>query len=428
MIKRFSRTIVIITIISLTSFFGLYSIPNIFGVEVNDLCLVIILIYSIHLLVRKPRLRKVIFQGYFTKWFVIFIFIVLITGLSMYFRSTGSLFTGLKVGRLYFILLISIPIIYDIIKCGNSNFWEKLILRLGIFYSLIIYLNLFLPSFTQSFFTEFSYMYTEDAWGTSSVRRVVKSNYGLLFIHVSFIMQIIKVLNNKKKITLLEIALFGAMLFQGWRAILIAVLVGLTIVLFILELKERRNYFKKIIKYGLVILIITIPIDFVSKGAISSKFVSAYQEISGEKKGTLAGRYNRAEIYVIPKYLEKPLFGYGFISEKEKTKEIEDGQKSYDKTELLYNFDFGYLTMLIMFGLVGLTIILVLFVKIFIAGGVFIKKKGLSIGVTTFCIFLFSLVIANYSFGGLISYTGLMPLGILLGLGQGDMVLRNKIK
>jgi hypothetical protein len=342
----------------------------------------------------------------------------------MVFRETGTLYTGLKVGRMFFILLLFIPIYEDIVKTNSRAFWIKLINFTGIFYACIVFLNYISPELSQLIFSEIHYMAIDNAWDTGASRAVIKSNYGILFIHIAFIIRILNVLIRKHKIGFLEVFLLTAMFFQGWRAILIAILFSLCFLLFLLK---RFKFLPILFKYLTIGLIVIMPIDFFVNQVISSKIVSVYSEIAGDREGTLAGRFNRAEIHVIPEFLNRPLVGHGFISEKYKTEDIDTiKQKSYDKTYLLYNFDYGYLTMLIMFGILIFTPIIFIFLIILFKTYKFIYKNKSFQVVDGFFVFFLALLIANYSFGGLISYTGLLPLAFLIGIAQAEMTLSQK--
>ena len=52
-----------------------------------------------------------------------------------------------------------------------------------------------------------------------------------------------------------------------------------------------------------------------------------------------------------------------------------------------------------------------------------IRSKGeRSVYSSLFWVFFGAILIANYSFGGLVSYTGLLPIAFALGLGQHEVI------
>ena len=410
------RVVVLMTFVIFTNFVGLLYPPPLL-LEWTDISLVVITSRAFFLLCQR-HITSIVFKGIFAS-FSYFIIFVLIIAFSMLFRSTGTLATGVKVGRMYFILLLAI-IIYNDVASHGLNFWDRFIVSVGAIYCLIVLLYYIFPNMTQNLFVEFSYMDSENSWGSNSSRKVVKSNYGILFIHLAWVVRFVKINLNKSRIKLLDIILTISMLMQGWRAIVIAII----IVYFLwLVIMARKTFYQRHIKYVLIASLFAVPLNFTLNNAIFSKFTSAYDEISGKREGTLKYRLERAEQFALPKYLEKPLFGYGFISEKNKTRSIEKGQRSYDKTNLLYNFDFGYLTMLIMFGGLIFSMIILLWMNSMLRLVRLIRSKGeRSVYSSLFWVFFGAILIANYSFGGLVSYTGLLPIAFALGLGQHEVI------
>lgn len=408
------RFLVIIILLIYTNIFGIYRLPSIFGQNLNDLSLTMLIVYFFYFVYSYKKLFAKLTKSTISKNIFIFLLIVIGVAFSMIFRETGTFYSGIKIGKLFFILLIFLPVYVDIFENNNYNFWSKLILYLGLWYSFIVFLNFLSPSFANSIFKAIVLNRSDDIWGTTSTRYVVKSNYGILFIHVSFLISASKLLLRKNKLDAFFIILTAGLLMQGWRAILVSTIISFIVSLIFFKIKVS---YKQIIKYSLVVIIFSIPIDIVTNNTISSKFISARNELRGDQEGTFIGRYKRAEIFAIPEFLSRPLWGHGFIKQESPKKGIME--LSHDKTYLLYNFDFGYLTMLIMFGIILFVIILYLFLQILYR----LTLKNLKIHenngefLLVFFIFFLSLLIANYSFGGLISAVGLLPLGILAGIG-----------
>jgi hypothetical protein len=76
--------------------------------------------------------------------------------------------------------------------------------------------------------------------------------------------------------------------------------------------------------------------------------------------------------------------------------------------------------MLIMFGAIMFSLVMLLFLQILFKIGRLVKTKKIKVDyfIQSFFIFFLALLLANYSFGGLISPTGLLPLGVLIGIAE----------
>ena len=197
------RFIVLFTIIVFTNCYGLIYISSVGGLELIDLCLLIITLYTFNAVIRKKRLIQDLLKG-ITREFYLFLIIVIAVAISMLFRDTGTLFTGLKVGRMYFILLLALIIYEDVVKSKSTKFWDSFLMISGGIYAFVILFFFLAPTVTQTIFTEFSYMDTDNAWGTGAARKVVKSNNGLLFLHLAFFLRASKIIYQNRKVKLFD--------------------------------------------------------------------------------------------------------------------------------------------------------------------------------------------------------------------------------
>lgn len=408
------RILVVFILLVYTNLLGLFSLPPLMGINLIDFSLLSLIAYFFYFLYAYRRLSKKVISTIGPRNILFFLLITILVAISMIFRDTGTIYSGIRTGRTFFILLIFLPIFVDIFENKNYKFWNNVILFIGIWYSFIVFANFLFPTIANNIFRAIILDKIEDTWGTTSSRYIIKSNYGILFIHLSFLLSIIEIFVRKKRINWILIILSLGMLMQGWRAILATILISLLLATFVFKIKGSSI---QIIRYAIIAFIISIPIDFLTNNSISSKFISAKDEISGEYQGSLTGRMSRAEVYALPEYLKRPIWGHGFIMQK--TTAENPGEKSYDKTYLLYNFDYAYLTMFIMFGAVLMVIIFFLFYQILYYLGSFknrIYEQNSESVIATFTFFM-ALIFANYSFGGLISAVGLLPLGVIMGLG-----------
>jgi hypothetical protein len=122
-------------------------------------------------------------------------------------------------------------------------------------------------------------------------------------------------------------------------------------------------------------------------------------------------------------YLEQPIFGYGFIpnSSNYAVELGHDGDGLYS----LYYFDFGYMSLLNMFGLFGFIFFVVnLYILLNKTRSNTLVSFKNNIYLQAVFAFVISFLIVNYSFGSFTSNIGLLPLGVMIGLAQGNLLIR----
>jgi hypothetical protein len=345
----------------------------------------------------------------------------------MPFRGDIKIIDAFKSGRVFFTLLFSF-VILDEVNISKSSIWiKKVIISISIYYTIMVLLNIGFPNIVNKIFIGGSSMVTENAWGfEDETRYVIKGNPGILFIHLGFIIKFFEYYSfsiKKNKDILFLSFLFIGIVLQGWRAPLFSIIITSIFVFSINTTHIKVIKVLRIIFFAITILFVVEY--FVKSNFFTNKLISAYNEISGNDIGSFKGRLERAKIYQIPMFLESKWIGYGFVHKSSglAMKLGNLGERPYN----LYDFDFGYITLLNYFGIIGTIFFLFLFFYMLKDAYKAVKNENNNLWLRVMLTFLLSLLLINYSFGGLESQLGLLPLSIVIGLAQWQCFLGDKI-
>lgn len=382
------------------------------GIYFEDIIKILLTIYFLFTL-SKRNLSNNLFL--FPVIFIILLAILVI--FSMPFRGDINLIQSFQVGRLYLILLLSFVISDDIIVTGNLKFEQNLIIVLGIYFSIIAFINILSMELVAKIWKGIGNMITEKAWGTESDRYVIKSNSGLLFTYYAFIIIFLETWGQKlnlKRLILL-ITLFIGMFFIGWRAILLTTLFAVVIHAVINIQQVNHHMIKKWLLLSLFFVFVIIAVDNLGEGIISSKFISAQEELSGNYQGTFAGRIERAMNYQLPIFWQNKWFGVGFVHKDSAMAKEVHYFGDQDTWQNLYYFDFGYGSLLVMFGMVG-TLLIIYWLFRHLRYAIKFYKKTKSLSFAQLYIVLIAFLIGNISFGVFISDIGLIILCFSFGI------------
>lgn len=408
------RYIIIFIILSQTGIGGLFDTESliVMGFPLFDYGILISILYYLLTIKNRTPNGPILTP---VKWICILTLIVI---LSMPFRGNESLLQAFQVGRRFFILLFAYMVI-DEIRREGINKMLSIVKFFSVYYSLLSIFNYVSPGIVSHFWSGIGSL--DDLKGGVQ-RHVLKANDGLLFVHLGFIIQFCKILLNKSyrnsKNYLILLFFFISMFMMGFRAILMAV-VGASLLCVLLNRKELADRglisLSQTINTGVLVAAILIIVDIVLNNAISNTIGFASGEISGENSGTLEGRLMRSLMYQIPMFLREPFFGVGFVSLRSKMAQDIGYIRDIDYTQSLYYFDFGYGTMLVMFGIVG-SVIFVLSLLKCMKGCSLWLRTGSYPACLACMIFIIALLLCNYSFGALETTLGLLPLTIIIGM------------
>lgn len=429
--KTITRLVILVLVLTYTNIFGivnLYRFTN-GGFLLKDLALGASLGYLIFGLLTKTQPFPKILKNKITILVLLFLFLITVTILLMPLRAEVSIIGAFKVARNNYSIVLFIIALLNIYIERDTKFLYNLIITLGTIYSVIVVLNVFFPSFTSNVFQGMTAYRSENVWSTKSTRTVIKANSGILFIYLSFIIYTFRFLNKKRDYYMFGLVLF-AMFFQGWRAPLISAILGTIIVIILYYLDKIKFLIKYVIAFTFIIIISDI---YIVPNGISGKFLSAYYEIT-MFEGTFAGREKRNKRYMIPKFLEKPIWGWGYIHKESETARDIGYYQRPDKSRSLYSIDSGYLTMLVTHGIMGTIIILSIFVTMLI---LFIKKvsraskhnyyEEASIYFQSGIAFLLLMMLSNYTFTTILHPLGLLPFSLISALAEGKYYLQKKM-
>lgn len=417
MFMTFRRITIVFTLLAFTNILGLTdSDTTRFIIPLKDYALILIFIY----LINHLKLAQIRALSLLQPLFVIVLLSVLVI-ISMPFRGDISIISSFKYGRIFFILMLSFLIFEEVYFSRSEAFILRIISVTSIYYSVIILANVVFPEFISRIFIGGETMIGENAWSTGGSRFVLKGNAGILFVHLGFLIKTFEYLKTRDRKLLLTLSLlFLAMLLQGWRTPLITVL--LCTLAFIL----RRRFLTRtvyLIPVVVIVILMTLTLERITDHSlVLNKFFSTYNEISGDYSGTLEGRRERSLQYQIPMFLKKKWIGYGFVHENSGLARQLGHQG--DGTYSLYYFDFGYHSLLNMFGIAGFVIFMLQFLKILARSFRVATNYEDNPGFSALFVFILALVLGNYSFGALISAIGLLPVAFISGLAQGQYLIR----
>lgn len=420
-----NKIIIILVILSFTNFLGIVQEENlIFILPLKDILLTFIIIYTLPYIFNQKYLNNVFNNKKYINISIIgMLILVTIVMLSMPFRGTNDLVGIFKMARVFYTLIIGYYIAILIKKSLiTENFIHKLILFLGVYYSILSIAYSLFPNFVEIIFLGLKAETYSNVWDTFYQRSVLKANDGLLFIHLAFILLLSKYLFTKDRSSLKYIfILFTGMFFQGWRAPLITTLLSSILLLRFVNLDLN-----KISKFSLMIILLIIFSFWIEdnfyKGALSSKLLSSYSEIFGGQEGSFDGRIERSLFYQLPMFFKSFWIGYGFVPNDSHLASLL-GHRG-DGLYSLYYFDFGYGSLFNMFGFIGSLVFLYFCLKMLIGAYKSILYNNKEIYTATLLVFLIMLLISNFTFAALITELGILPLSIIIAL---SITQENKI-
>ena len=403
------------------SLFGLVNFTSdriLFGVNTLDFALVFINLLFIKFFIEKKSFNQMVTSKPGKYFFYIYIFVLFVV-VTMPLRGDTGVVSSLMVARDFLILPIAFLICYDISINKNANFYYRLFIFIGIFTSIQIIINAISPKLIN---TLFSHVTAEEKLKHSLQRNYFRSK-SMLFPHLCVLLVFFTMIRNgisKKKIILFFVFLLASGL-QGFRSYFIALL-------FFIGAYFLSNIKRRFVKRFIVITIFLIPVVYIAdniflKSQITNKFITASIDVDEDKEkgNTLKGRYERDQLNLIPRFLEKPFLGWGFIHySSDYGKQIGlKSRKMSDREDGLYSIDSGYLTMLMYFGGIGLVIFIVIYLLF-----IYYLKKMFKSSVLPFIVIGFSLVLilSLITHGGFYSDFGLLPLSISVGFVMGILI------
>lgn len=409
-----SRFIIVFCILATTGVAGFFDTDRIifFGFPLNDYAILSCILYCLYTYNKRD------YKSIFLRPIIIITVLTSVVILSMPFRGNETLIQAFQTGRRFYILLLAYVVIDNIRMEDGMKFVHNLIIYFGMYYSFLVLLNYFAPGTISMIWKGIGTL--DDVKGTV-VRHVLKANNGLLFVHLAFIYQCFNILLNKDLRTLsnfiLCVFLFLAVFCMGFRAIMITTLLSILLVI-ALKYKTLRDLgtlnILKVLNLLSFLIIILGVVDLSLGNALTDTLIYAKGELSGENVGTLQGRLNRSLIYQIPMFLQNPLFGQGFVSVHSQMATDLGYFRLTDYTKSLYYFDFGYGTLLIMFGLIGSLMFMYTLFKC-ISNCLNEFDNIMSAHYLACAAFILTLLLCNYSFGALENELGLLPMSIIIG-------------
>ena len=392
------------------NFFGLFNFKTdqLWG-GVNTFDIFLLLSNGLFFLILlKTELLSIILKKPFLKYFFyLYLFIIFII-ITMPSRGPISILDASRVARDYLIIPLAFLIYYDIYRNRNYNFYKKLFLFIAIFTSIQIIINAFSPETIKALFPE---VRAREGLKLGFQRNIFQTA-SMIFPHIACLYLLIIINDGKKNnITLsLFFILFIASALQGFRIYFLIMLLSLICI-------HRINLtFQQMIKRIAYVTIVAIAIfvfdAYYFNNQIYGKFDTTVSELSGAQAGTLRVRYLRDQIFMYPRFYEKPLQGWGFIYYGSRYgNQIGMKSSSRDRNYSLYSIDSGYLTLLIQFGLIGVIIILFFIFKIIIS----LKHYNTNFNRSTIHLWML-LILSLATHGAFFSIYGLLPLSIFMGL------------
>lgn len=392
-------------------FFGVFDFTKdqLFGgVNTYDVVLFLINFLFIILLQKKRVLAFNISKPF---RYILYIYLLaVIVMLTMPLRGEISIIDSVRVGRNFLLFPLAILIWYDITINTTKRYYEKLILFIAVVTSVQIIITALKPELISSIF---EHVRAREHYKYGLQRNDFISN-AMLFPHLGTLIIFQRIIRYKidKNILFLFLLFFIASALQGFRSYFLV----LTIIMIIMGLRNFKM--KKIRKYAILSLFL-FPLfilgdQFLLNSQISNKFITSSMDIEKDKGSSLKGRFHRDLIYSIPKFLEKPIFGWGFIypnSTYGKNIGLETAEKGEYLPYTLYSVDSGYLTLLNYFGLAGFILVLYFLVKYLI----YVKKYFYFGEILPVIGFTIILIIPLITHGGLYSDFGLIPFLIASG-------------
>lgn len=428
-----TRFIIIFTIIIISNIFGLVDFDNLVfgGFVLQDASILCLLVYFICTYkTRIERNSKLLLP--------IFVYVILTTLiiLSMPFRGDISLIRAFQVGRMFYFLLLAFVIEDNIYFEKSNKFVLSCIFFVGLYFAFVSIFYYIFP--TNGLFKIFKGLGLYSSAKGEATRHGMTSNNAMLFVHLSFVIKILQILSdkiNRNKVNFLLVFLFLLAMFTiGLRAIMYSILLALSVIMVFVfknSIKKKVFDYKFIIRSVFFSSVFVLVVNAILDNAIFDIFYFTLGEITGDVKfedgGTLDGRLQRALYYQIPTAQKHPWFGVGLVHKKSGLAQELGYIADATRYRSLYNIDFGYVSMWLIFGIIGLFLIIFSFIRSLFYILKF-SQKYFSYAILTYSVIFLSFLICNYSFGVLFQPIGLIILAFSAGLASGERLLMLKTK
>lgn len=409
-----TRLLITIFILCTINLFGLTNFSNdrlFFILNTYDLLLLMINFWFILVFIKNDKLRFVVRES-LLKYVFYFYLIVILVFFSMPFRGPTSVLDAVRVGRHYLILPVAFFIYYDVLFLKKSRYYLNLFKFIAVISAAQMIVNAFSPQIINNIFHSIGR--AEEGFKQDYQRNVLLSP-SMIFPHILTIFYFHKLIFCKfqKKTFFLFIFLLIGSSLQGFRVYFIILLFNLLLVLIIF------GSFKKAYKW-IAVLIIVMPLTIyldskILNNQIYGKIYTAYEEVM-QGTGSYQGRIEIVKIRQIPLLFEKPFFGWGFIyynSDYGRSLGLRPSGEDAQKYGL-YSIDSGYITILMQFGFIGVSIILLFYGKMIIR--LFLEKKNNPTIYATMISTVSLLIFSLYTHGAFFREFGLLPFVIMLGL------------
>lgn len=416
-IKFINKYIVLVVTFVTINLFGLYNFHTDqlwLGYSTYDIALLILNAWFVFLIFKSNLFLHIIFNKPIKYWLFYYLFFLLVL-FSMPLRGEISILDAIRVGKGFLIIPLGILIFGWSDTEELKKFYLYLFLSIAAFTAVQIIVNAINPAFIS---TLFPHLRALEGYKFDLQRNNLISK-SMLFPHMASLFYYYKVLNKKDNLQInfsWFVFYYIASSLQGFRSYFLS----LTVILLFMFL--YRIYIHKSIKTVLIMLVflsVFATMDFfIFNRQITGKIATSFYEFEG-KEGTAIGRYQRDQIFMIPMFQKKPLFGWGLINHNSTYGEelkISKDSDGIERAYRLYSVDSGYLSMLNMFGLIGTILILYFFTRIVLYtikmdGSINQCKVTLSGGIII-------MIISSYTHGAIYSDFGLLPLSIIIGIMQ----------
>jgi hypothetical protein len=381
---------------------------------------------TLFIVIRKKTKPNLI-EGFINWLFLFFIAIAIVT----YFRGGSSVIDIYKVFRIYFPLLLVIPLMYDInYSHGGFEYYKKLfqIIALCITIMLIL-ISVFHVEFFSSW-PRLGYGFQDGDYIPGLKRVYIYSSF--TFPIVEFIFLIYSLVLGLKVNRIVFALITSGFLLQGFRSYILGTIVIVAVsIIFYLKKQQGISIFK-LLRRNLLIFSLAL---FVSFSFLGNRIVSGISDFVNVS-GTFGARI-MLDAFRLKVLSENILFGVGFLhNDAERAKKMgvtsseelrsARTEKNYDvlQESAIYSLratDSGYLDLLIQFGFVGFIIFMILYISFYFRLGreltvqtrAEIKLYLISLR-TLLLLFLITLI----SHGALTNIYGLLPLAFGLAFAQ----------
>lgn len=404
---NFFLTVLIFIFIGLFGLFDFQTDGLLGSLHTFDLAVVLLNAIFLIYLLNIPLFQKQIFHT--PKKHILYLyFFVLAVIILMPLRGSINVLESLRVGRQFLIIPIFFLIAWQCRTEKSKNYFINLFLVISVITSIQILINSINPEIISNSFEhvrarhKFKYDFQRNDFISKS----------MLFPHFACLLTFSFLKNEKGKYNMLLFLLFlAASGLQGFRSYF-AILVVILILGFI-QLKNVKAYFRYI-RIGILSLCIVFLADStVLNNQIYNKFASIPLDFQSDQGSTTKGRIEIDMIYSLPRLMEKPFFGWGFIhhnSEYGKKIGLRETKDHLDRPYTLYSVDSGYLSFLNMFGVIGALLILFFFFR-------FIHRQYRNTGFSFLIYSSFALIFLSLpTHGAFYSDFGLLPFLMICGM------------